>query len=48
MKLARLGELEQISINLLDDLVEFEVRYQGRLEHVYYDLARQAHRGTLN
>ncbi len=47
VKLARLGELEQISINFLDELVELEVRYQNRLEHVCYDLARQAHRDGL-
>lgn len=44
LRLARLGDLEQISINFLDELVELEARYHDRLEHVSYDLARHAHR----
>ncbi len=48
LRLARLGDLEQISINFLDELVELEVRYRDRLEHVSYDLARQAHRDTIS
>ena len=48
LRLARLGDLEQISIDFLDELVELEVRYQDRLEHVSYDLARHAHRDDLS
>src|SRR5487761_2195356 len=48
LRLARLGDLEQISNNFLDELVELEVRYHDRPEHVSYDLARHAHRDTLS